>query len=298
MLAMALAWSSSACKTKVSLPPKSLSNRLSFLVDWASVSVADDGDFTAADGFIAVDTARKSRCNVGSTLKQTDWSAGRPVLNIDHHSTNTDFGDVNWVLADAGSTSEMVYYLLRAAKRPISPVIASMLYSGIQTDTIGFTLPTTTATALSACAELVTLGANVAEIGERIWRSQSSCEFDLLRVIYANTKIVGDGQVAYSSAGHEEMARAGCSAADVDDQINIPRSLDGVRLAMLFTEGRKGKIRINFRGSGNVSVLDLATRFNGGGHEQAAGAVIDGSFEETVDMVVSEAVEHLKKFPL
>ena len=298
MLTVAIAFASDECKPKVSLPEGSLSKRLAFLFDWANVPVADTDDFAAADGFVVVDTAKKSRCNVGPVLKDTDWSAGRAVVNIDHHSTNTLFGDANWVLGDASSTCEMVYFLLRAMSRPISPLTASLLYAGIQTDTLGFTLPTTTPTALSACADLVVCGADVAELGEHIYRSQSRAELDLLRVIYANTEVVADGQLAYSFAGYDEIIGAGCTAADIDDQINVPRSLDGVRLAMLFTEARKGKTRINFRSSGNVSVVDLAVQFKGGGHRQAAGAVLDCDLQEAIGKVVPQAIEHLKTFPL
>ncbi len=298
MLGMALAWTHEHWQPKVSLPDGSLSLRLSFLVAWAQPQIASPADFVTADGFIVLDTAKKDRCNVGPALKEKDWSAGRPIVNIDHHSTNTRFGAVNWIVDDAGSSCELVYHLLRAAERPIAPLTASLLYAGIMTDTLGFSLPTTRASALRAAADLVDLGANVGELGERLGRSQRQSEFDLLRVIYANTRIVGDGRVAYSSAGFEEIQSAGCTAADIDDQINVPRSLDGVRLAMLFTEGRKGKTRINFRGSGDVTIVELAAEFQGGGHSQAAGAILDCGLQEAIDKVVPRAIEYMKRFPL
>ncbi len=296
MLAMALAWADDRRQPKVSLPEGSLSQRLSFMPAWAKAPVAAPADFASADGFIVVDTARKDRCNVGPALRETDWSAGRSIINIDHHSTNTRFGSVNWIVDDAGSSCELVYYLLRAAKRPFTPLTASLLYAGIMTDTLGFSLPTTRSSALRAAADLADLGANVGDLGERLGRSQRQSEFDLLRVIYANTRVVGDGRVAYSSASFDEIQRAGCTAADIDDQINVPRSLDGVQLAMLFTEGRKGKTRINFRSSGAVTVVELAAEFKGGGHSQAAGAILDCGLGEAIDRVVPRAVEYARKF--
>ena len=295
-LAMALGWADEQRRPTVSLPPGSLSQRLSFLVEQADVPVATEEDFRQADLFVTLDTAKKERCNVPQALRGADWSRGRPLVNIDHHSTNTRFGTVNAIEADASSTSELVFHLLRSAERPITPLIASLLYAGIQTDTLGFSLPTTTPSALRASAELVELGADVGDLGERLGRSQRKSEFDLLRIIYANTKVVGAGDVAYSSASFDEIQQAGCSAADIDDQINVPRSLDGVRLAMLLTEGRKGKTRINFRGSGIVTVLDLAAEFGGGGHSQAAGAVLDCSLDEAIARVVPRAVEYVKRF--
>lgn len=281
---------------KVALPEGSLSQRLGFLLDWAKVDIATDDDFTAADGFVALDTAKKPRCNVGPTLKDSDWSAGRPVVNIDHHDTNTCFGDVNWVDAEAGSTAELIYRLLIASGRSIEPVTASMLYAGILTDTLGFSLPTTSAGTLHTAGELVRLGADVRDLGERLCRAQTRSEFDLLRTIYANTRVVAAGQVAYSTAGYDDIVGAGCTAADIDDQVCVPRSLQGVRLSLLLTEGNKGKTRVNFRGEGNVEVLELAKKFNGGGHKQAAGAVLDCSLDEAIDTVVNAAIEHIKKF--
>ncbi|RME41884.1 MAG: bifunctional oligoribonuclease/PAP phosphatase NrnA [Planctomycetota bacterium] len=295
-LALARACASSECEAKVLLPSGSLSQKLAFLPEWSDVPIVEKTDLHGVDALVVLDTARKSRCNVGETLKETDWSAGRRLLNIDHHATNTNFGDVNWVDPEAGSTSELVYYLLRAGGWPVDATTASLLYGGIQTDTSGFSLATTTPAALQAAAELAARGARIADLGERLFRSHRKSEFDLLRVIYANTKLL-DGGVSYSSASYEEIHGAGCTAADIDDQVNVPRSLDGVRLAMLFTEGVKGKTRINFRASGSVTVVELAVQFGGGGHAQSAGAVLDCGLQEAIDRVLPRALEHVRKFP-
>ena len=298
MIATALGFRSETCAPRIALPDGSLSQRLSFLVNEGDTPpVATDADYASADGFVVLDTAKQPRCNIGKERKQGDWVAGRPVVNIDHHETNTAFGTVNWVAPEACSSCELVFYLLEAAGRPMNARVASLLYSGIQTDTIGFSLPTTSASSFRAAARLAALGADIGTLGERLCRSQSGSEFDLLRVIYTNTRTIAGGQIAYSSATHAEIHGAGCAAADIDDQINVPRSLDGARLAMLFTEGHKGKTRMNFRGSGNVTVIELAGEFGGGGHSQAAGAVLDCGIDEALERVLPVAEVHLKKFP-
>jgi phosphoesterase RecJ-like protein len=299
MFSIALAWTSDAVAPRVALPPGSLSQRLAFLFDMVDLPVATLEDFAHADGFVVLDAAKQSRCNVGTELKETDWRRDRPLVNIDHHGTNTMYGSLNWVVADASSTSELVYCLLRAAGKEITPVIAALLFAGIQTDTSGFALSNTTPSALQVAGELARAGVDVGDLGERLCHSQSQSEFDLLRVIYDNTKVVADGRIAYSTADYEEITGSGCTAADIDDQINVVRALNGVQLAMLFTEGEPGKTRINFRGCGGVTVVELAGRFNGGGHAGAAGAVVDSGLEETVRRVVPAAIEHLRTlFPL
>lgn len=296
MLAMAMGWASDTWRAKVSLPPGSISQRLTFLRHYAEVTEATPKDFSAADGFIVLDTAKRSRCNLDPALKELDWSADKPLVNIDHHATNTQYGTVNWVVGTAGSTCELVYYVLTAAGRPMTPMMASLLYAGIQTDTLGFSLPTVSASTLHAAGALIDAGADVGDLGERLCRSQSASEFALLRVVYDHTKVVADGRLAYSFAGFEDIRNAGCAAADVDEQINVPRSLEGVQLALLFTEGIRGKTRINFRSSGQFTVLELAAKFHGGGHSQSAGAVLDCGLQEGMDQVLPAAIEHLKQF--
>ncbi len=297
MFALTAACRSAECRPRASVPDGSISTRLGFMAGLAALKTATPDDFADADGFIVLDTAKKGRCNVGAALKETDWSAGRVIMNIDHHEGSTRFGDVNWVVAEAGSTCELVYYLLRAWDLEITPAVASLLYAGIQTDTLGFSLPSTRAATLHAAAMLVACGADVGMLGDRLCRSLRKSEFDLVRVIYANTKVLAGGDLAYSSASYTEIHDAGCRAADIDDQINVPRSLEGARLAMLFTEGKRGKTRLNFRGSHEVTVIELAAAFKGGGHSQAAGAVLDCGLEEAIERVVPRALEHLEKFP-
>jgi phosphoesterase RecJ-like protein len=293
MYAVALTWPGrdrdAAC---VSLPSGSLSQRLEFLADWAGVPLATAEDFAGADGFVVTDTAKKSRCNVDEALGE-NWSADRRIINIDHHVSNTRFGDVNWIDPAAGSSAELIYRAIRAAGRPVTPLVASLLYAGIHSDTVGFSLPTTTASALQAAGELVEAGARVAELGEKLCRSQTPSEFALNRVIYDNTRIVADGRIAYSTANYDEITGAGCTRADIDDQVVIPRSVRGTQIAVLFTEGDRGKIRLNLRGEAGVNVLPLARKLGGGGHDEAAGAIIDGTIEEAVEQVIPLAAEQL-----
>jgi len=296
MFAVALAFpGADQNKARVSLPAGSLSQRLAFLAEWADVPVATRQDFVAADGFVVVDTAKFSRCNVDRALG--DFAAGRDVVNIDHHLSNTRFGSHNWVDDRSGSAAELVYHLVRAAGCDPDPLIASLLFAGIHSDTIGFSLPTTSASALRAAAELVKAGARVGEIGRRLCRSHSPGEFQLLRIIYDNTRTVAGGKVAYSTATFEEISSTGCGAQDIDDQVAVPRSLDGAVVAFLLTEGTRGKVRLNLRGEAGIDVLGIAKALGGGGHAQAAGAILSGSIEEALDRVlkpVLAAVEALE----
>ena len=281
----------------VSLGEHSLSQRLAFLHEWAGLEVATVEDFARADGFVVVDTARKQRCDLREDVPE-DWDSGRPILNIDHHTSNTRFGTINWVVGDASSSAELIYHLIKAWGRPIEPLLGSLLYAGIHSDTAGFSLPNTSPSGLAAAADLVASGADVAKLGERLCRSQRLSEFRLLRAIYANTQLAAGGRIAYSTADHREIVEAGCAAADIDEQVSVPRALHGAQLAMLFTEGVRGRTRINFRGDSGVSVLPLAKTFGGGGHDSAAGAILDGTPGEVVARVLPEAEAYLNRLTI
>lgn len=293
--AMSRAWSDAARSPSVAMPEGSLSQRLRFMHEWSAVAVAGPDEFRAADCFIVVDTARKARCNVGGFGRQGDWIGGRPVINIDHHETNERFGSVNWIVPDAGSACELVYHVLRSAGRPIDATTASMLYAGIHSDLLGFSLPTTSASALAAAADLVSLGADVGRLGDRLCRNLAASEFELVRMVYDNTRSLEDGLITYSTATYDEIQRTGCDASDIDDQISIPRSLNGSIMAMLFTEGLPGRTRINFRSRGELTIVELAKQFGGGGHAQAAGAIVEAGLQPTLDRVLPAAIEHLRR---
>ena len=274
-----------------SLPGDSVNRRLAFLAEMAGMTAATDAEMRSCDLILAVDTAKARRVNLDGKL---DAYPDVPVLNIDHHATNIGYGSANWVDGGRSSTAEMVYEVLQSLGCEITPAIATLLYAGMHTDTHGFSLPNTTERSLKVAAELAGAGIDIADLCERLHRSMSKGEFDLLRVFYDNTCVSDDGHLAWSTADYDEIHDAGCTAEDIDDQVNVPRSIEGITVAILFTEGVKGKIRMNFRGERGVGILELAQAFGGGGHRAAAGAILDGSIEEVSQRVLAEAGEFIK----
>jgi len=274
------------------LPAHTLPRRLRFLIRSAGLSHQTDGDLCTCDLVVVLDTAKERRVNLpaGQTLP-----TGVPVINIDHHASNPAFGQLNWIAPGASSTCELVYELLRALGCQITPTIATLLYAGLHSDTRGFSLSNTTPQSLRIAHELAACGARIAEVCEKLHRSQSREEFELLKLIYANTRLTADGRLAWSTASYDEIRRVGCDAAAIDDQVEIPRSIEGILVAILFTEGEPGVVRLNFRGEQGVSVLELAQQFGGGGHHSSAGARIKGKLEEAVAQVLPAAQEYVAR---
>lgn len=284
---LALAWALPAADAAIALADAPISGKLLFMLDIADVVPrAHPSLLETADVVVVVDTASAKRINVTG-----GWPAvaDKTVVNIDHHITNTDFGAFNWVVDNASSTSELVYRLVRQMDWPMTAGMATLLYAGIYADTCGFSLPTVTGETMDVAAALVRIGADVGVVGDKLVRSHRRHDFDLVRTVYANTNTAVNDQVAYSTLSHAEIIAAGCNAEDIDDQVSIPRSLSGVRIAVLFSEGEPGVIRVNLRGEGGTVVLPLAEKLGGGGHQFSAGVRIRGTIEDAVKKVLAEA---------
>lgn len=277
------------------MPAGSVSRRLQYLVKLGGLRSATCDDVRVCDLLVALDTAKEKRLNDNGHLVALTRV---PILNIDHHATNTNFGRWNWIVPDASSTSELIYHLLIALGRPINPTMATLLYAGLHTDTQGFSLANTTPLSLRVGHELARLGARVPEVCERMHRSRSRGEFELMRIVYDNTRVSEDGRLAWSMVDYEQLTKTGCNAADIDDQVEIPRSIEGIAVAVLFSEGERGKVRMNFRGERGVSILELATRFGGGGHHAAAGARMTGTLDTVVPEVLAAARQFVARLKL
>ncbi len=287
MVALGLALPELGKYPHLALPAGSVSRRMEALLALAGAVPASRSDLCACDLAVVLDTARDRRVNLDGKLEALPSAV---VLNIDHHATNTLFGRWNWVEPHRSSTSEMAYELIVALGCQVTPTVATLLYAGIHTDTQGFSLANTTPRSLAIGHELAARGARVADVCETLHRSHSRGEFELLSQVYRNARVSSDGHVAWSTLSHAEILATGCDAGAIDDQVEIPRSIEGISIAILFTEGDPGIIRVNFRGERGTPVLALAEQFGGGGHQLSAGARVRGELESVVGRVVEAAL--------
>jgi len=268
------------------------SAKSAFMLDLAGCPIADAGRIAEADLVVVVDTAGPKRVNVAGF-----WGAiaDKLVVNIDHHISNTDFGQINWVVDNASSTSELIYRLISSAGWPLDDKTALLLFAGIYTDTCGFSLPSASAETFDTAAALVRAGADLGTIGTQLWRARAPHEFELIRQVYHNTHLAGDGHIAYSTLTLNEIHAAGCTPSDVDEHVSIPRSLSGIRIAFLLSEMEPGLVRINLRGEDGTPVLPLAESLGGGGHTCAAGARVRGTMNEVREGVLKNTTDYLSQ---
>lgn len=211
------------------------------------------------------------------------------VLNVDHHPGNTRFGDANWVEPTASSAGEMVYRLLREGGFPLSASVAANLYAAILTDTGGFQHGNTTADSLRAAAALVEAGAAPEEIGRGLRAHRSVGEWRLLGDVLTGLQVGRGGRLAWIEVTCGARQRAGVGLEVTEDFIEYPRNLAGVEIAMAFKEVSVDEVRVSLRSYGAVDVAELAERFGGGGHRNAAGCTVRHPLGEAKARVLAAA---------
>jgi phosphoesterase RecJ-like protein len=215
-------------------------------------------------------------------------------LNIDHHLTSDDFGDVNYVDAEAASVGVLVARILGELKHPISKNVATALYVSVMTDTGSFRYSSTNPEAMRVAADLIEAGANPWDVSSAIYEQQPVARLHLLREVLGTLRLSADGAFACITVPYTVRMAAAGNEDLTDGFINFARGIRGVEVAAQFTEPAPGSTdpwSLSFRSRGRVNVARVAQGFGGGGHHNAAGAQLHGSFDDVHDKVTSAVQE-------
>jgi phosphoesterase RecJ-like protein len=199
-------------------------------------------------------------------------------INIDHHASNTRYGDMNWIAAKEPSTGELIFRLLKAANWPITPAISDCLFTAVSTDTGSFQYPTTRPATYHVAGELVKRGANLTKICDEVYQSYPLGRVRLLRHVYNKFRLTHNNQIAYFWLKKADYSRTGTEPSDSEGLIDHIRAIEPVVVACVFEEIEPELTRISLRSkSAKVDVNKIAQEFGGGGHSAAAGARIEGT---------------------
>ncbi len=211
-------------------------------------------------------------------------------VNIDHHSTNTHFGQLNHVDVTSSAVGEIIFDIIKKLGLGLDAAISTCLYVAIATDTGGFRYSNTTPRTHRIASELIENGVNVAEVSQKVFETTSLAKVKLMGEAISSLQLFDGGKTACITLTDHMMARAGASEEDCDGIVNIARNIMGVEAAVMFRpEGKR--IKVNLRSNSYVDVSAIAARFNGGGHKRAAGCVIEGD----MDIVKEQILDSISK---
>jgi len=238
----------------------------------------------AFDCVIATDSASYERLG-----RVCDCIRKRKLLiNIDHHTSNTRYGDINWVSAREPSTGELIYRLAKAAGWTITRPIADCLFTAVSTDTGSFQYPSTRPATYHVAGELVARGANLAKICDEVYQSFPLSRVRLLQHVYNHFHLSHHNQIAWFWLKKADFVRTGAETADSEGLIDHIRAIEPVVVACVFEEVEAELTRVSLRSkSDQVDVSKIASRFGGGGHPAAAGARIAGKPLATQRLVIA-----------
>ena len=273
--------------------PTPIPERFDFLIpDGADATDHAAKEIARADAIVVVDISDLGRLG---DLGRAVTAAGVPVACIDHHvSPGSLPPGPRLVAPEATATAELVFDLATALRWEIPVESARAMYVGLLTDTGGFRFSNTTARALQVAAALLARGVEPESIYEQVYASAPEGRVRLLAEVLQTLVVEPEIGLAWVTVPPGAIERFGATADDLDGIVEHPRSIAGVRMALLFRQLANGKVKVSLRSMGAVDVAALAHQFGGGGHVKAAGASLDGTVAEAEARVLAAARAILK----
>ncbi|HEX4744883.1 MAG TPA: DHH family phosphoesterase [Candidatus Limnocylindria bacterium] len=217
--------------------------------------------------------------------------AGAPIANIDHHATNAGFGTANLVDVTSAATGELVSRVIDGLGAQWTPAMATAALVAIMTDTGSFQFPSTDPRALHRAAELREHGADLQAITYNVFRNK---RFEALKLWgFAFSRLVreDEGRLVWTWTDQRDIESAGARDEDISGLVEQIARSAGMRVALLFN-GQAGGVKVSCRTSQSHPSVDAAalmSRFGGGGHVRAAGAIVMGDHAAVRERVLAAA---------
>jgi phosphoesterase RecJ-like protein len=217
----------------------------------------------------ALDSAELNR--IGFIKDEIDFT--KPIINIDHHISNKNFGDINIVKPYYSSTAEIIYELLNRLTE-LDEEIATYLYIGILTDTGSFRYPNTTSHSLRVASKLVNYGVVASQISEFIWFTDPPARIKLLGDVLQNITLHDKFSIMYVTKNM--LKNHGAKEEDTNEFVDYGLTIKNVKATAMIKEREGGILKVSLRSRNDVSVQELASEYGGGGHKTAAGFTYKG----------------------
>ncbi|MBW3578668.1 MAG: bifunctional oligoribonuclease/PAP phosphatase NrnA [Actinobacteria bacterium] len=208
------------------------------------------------------------------------------VIVVDHHESNTGFGDINLVAPRAAATAVLVDELIRRLGGHPDRDIAACLYTGLVTDTGRFQYKSTDRSAMELGSRLIGEGIDHAEMNRQMFETHSFGYLKVLARVLDRTTFVPEASLVYSWVEQSDLERYGMSLEETEGIIDVLRTADSAEVAMIMKEQPDGRWRVSFRAKGRTDVAALATDLGGGGHQFMAGFHADEPRDAIIDAVV------------
>lgn len=238
---------------------------------------------------ITVDCADFSRIGCVDT-----WFEDHPViLNIDHHPTNDQFGNIPLIQTAAAATAEILFELAEALGIVWTKELADCIYTGLLTDTGGFRYSNTTPQVMKIASRMLRYGVDGHQLAEHLLERIAYSHILLLKRALSTLSFAAGNRIGWMHVTLQDIDESQANNEDLEGLVNYPRNIEGVEVGLLFKEVGADSVKVSFRSSGTIDVAAIAQRLGGGGHTLAAGCTLDMPMEEAVTFIVNEIKREL-----
>lgn len=244
------------------------------------------------DLVITLDSSNLDHLGIDKFLH--NWQHDYKIINIDHHTSNTNFGSHNLVIPQAAATTEVLYYFFRYNNISIDRNIALSLLTGLITDTDNFTNPGTTASALKIASDLIHRGANLNFIKSWFLRDKTIPKLKLWGTVLSRLSKHEEYEIIYTYVTLEDLRENNTEEAETEGIANFMNNIGDCAASLILKEKEDKKIKGSLRTTrDDFDVSKIAKTLGGGGHQKAAGFTVDGTIDEVLNKVWG-VIENLK----
>lgn len=252
--------------------------------------VKKEGNNEPYDVAISVDCA---------TIKMLNGWAGyfesaKTKISIDHHGTNTMYGDLNFVNPDSPACTQILLTIFEYFGLEITEDIGKCILTGIITDTGGFQYQTTRPETFEFAAKLLKQGINVSEIYKKAMNTKSRANFELRKRAIDRMEFLEDGKISFTYITLKDMEEIGATNGDNEGIVDEGRGIEGVEVSIYLRETENKGFKISLRSNEYLNVSDVCLIYGGGGHVHAAGCYISASIDQIREKLVSQIKLQLK----
>ena len=248
-----------------------------------SNEIVEEGKQDSYDLAIALDCATIKLLNGFSRY----FEDAKVKVIIDHHTSNTMFGDYNYVNPDSPACTQVLLNVIRFFGVEIDKQIGTCLLAGIITDTGGFQYQGTSPETFEFASELLKAGVNISEIYKKVMYTQTKANFELRRRTMNRLEFLADGKIAVTYITKQDLEEVNAEPGDYEGIVNEGRNIEGVEVSIFLRETEKG-FKASLRSNEYVNVSDICMMFGGGGHIHAAGCNFALSLEQAKERIVNQ----------
>lgn len=235
------------------------------------------------DLVITVDVAALDRILDAQIL----FDKAKHTVNFDHHKTNINFGEINFVDPNACSAGEVVFKIFENLNWQINLDTAKAIYTAILTDTGGFRFENTNPAALEIASKLVKIGVSPKELYNSCYESKTKEVVMFQTSMVSNAKFSEDEKIAYSMITRKDIETYGVKDSATDGIAEALRSIISVEVSFVVKEIDSKTCKVSMR-SKKIDVSKVCEAFSGGGHKYAAGCTIKTSIKDAVKKLLQE----------